>query len=189
MGFRLDAAIISGSGAGVPEGLLNTSALITVPKDNGQATKTITPSNIENMWASLPVPSRRCAIWIASETVESQLSTVQAQGLSASQAAIYMPQGTAGAEDWPRLKGRPLIVVEQALPVGTPGDLLLIDPTTYALATMDPRLDISADVDWTSDQVLLRLVWRVDGRPLYATPVTSYSDGTLRSPYIALAQR
>ena len=189
LSFRIDSAIISGTGAGQPLGLLNTPALITIPKDNGQATKTITQSNIENMWAALPVNSRRRAIWIAHENVEAQLSTVLPPGLSPSQAAIYMPQGTAGTEDWPRLKGRPLVVVEQANPVGTPGDLLLIDPTTYAVAAMDSRLDISAEVDWTSDQVLLRLIWRVDGRPLYTSAITSFSDVTLRSPYIALAQR
>ena len=65
--FRLDSTILAGTGAGVPLGILNAPALITIAKDAGQTTKTITPSNIENMWAALPIPSRRRAIWLAHE--------------------------------------------------------------------------------------------------------------------------
>ncbi len=188
MAFQLDQTIVGGSGAGLPQGLLQAGALLTIARDAGQATKTITPSNIENMWAALPIPSRRRAIWLAHENVEAQISAVQSPGLSASQVGMYLPQGVGGNE-FPLLKGRPVIVIEQAKPVGSPGDLILFDPTTYAVAAMDPRMEISAEVDWTSDQIALRLVWRIDGRPLYSSAITSYSDSTLRSPYVALAQR
>src|SRR5581483_4499616 len=41
LAFQLDLKIINGSGAGVPVGVLNSNALITVPKVTGQAAATI----------------------------------------------------------------------------------------------------------------------------------------------------
>lgn len=48
-GFKVDDAIINGTGAGMPVGILNSKALVTVPKEPGQAAGTITVQNIVNM--------------------------------------------------------------------------------------------------------------------------------------------
>ena len=106
MSFKLDAAIVKGTGAGVPLGVLNSAALITIAKDSGQASATITATNIENAWAALPVPCRRRATWLVNELVEGQLSSVNAPGPTPTQTALYMPQGVGGNEH-ALLKGRP----------------------------------------------------------------------------------
>ncbi len=187
MSFKLDTAIIRGSGEGVPLGFISSPALITVAKDSGQATQTISASNIENMWAALPVSCRRRAVWLCHEKVETQLSSLQAPGLSAAAAAIYMPTGVN--DDYPRLKGRPLIAIEQAEPVGTVGDLLLADLSQYAIVDSGFKMNLSLDVDFTSDQGVFRFVLRIDGKPLWSSSVTSYSDASPRSPFVALAAR
>ena len=191
MSFKIDAAILSGTGAGQPIGILGSGALITQPKDTGQASGSILATNIDGMWSNLTAPSRRRAIWLAHEKVEGALAEAVMTGgqLSAALANMYTPQNGPSGNPWPLVKGRPLITIEQAKAIGTPGDIVLFDPTAYAIAAMDPEMAISADVDFDRDQIVLRLTWRMDGAPLFASAVASYSDGALRSPFVALAQR
>ena len=77
IGFKLDAAILSGTGAGVPGGILNSASLIVVPKESGQAPATILQVNISNMWKRLPLASRRRAVWLVNEDVESTFPPCQ----------------------------------------------------------------------------------------------------------------
>jgi HK97 family phage major capsid protein len=51
LGFMLDAAILSGTGAGQPLGILNSAATITVAKQSGQSSGTIMANNIEQSMA------------------------------------------------------------------------------------------------------------------------------------------
>src|SRR5262249_29992606 len=72
--FKLDAAIFAGSGGGLPLGLLNAPAPITVDKATGQAAATIIADNIRAMWSRLPLASRRRAVWLVNEDAEEQVS-------------------------------------------------------------------------------------------------------------------
>jgi len=99
-----------------------------------------------------------------------------------------MPQGQGGNE-FPLLKGRPVIAIEQAPPIGTPGDIILGDFSQYGIVDAGMKANLSMDVDFDSDQGVFRFAWRVDGKPLWSSLVTSYSDGALRSPFVALAAR
>src|SRR5207249_11804076 len=99
---------LSGTGAGVPLGLLNAPATIAVAKDTGQAAATLTLTNISGMWSRLPAPSRRNAVWLIHEDAETQLdqlSLVVGTGGSAA-SNIWQPAGTNGSPVG-LLKGRP----------------------------------------------------------------------------------
>ena len=189
LGFKVDAAILNGTGAGVPLGITNAPALITVAKSIGQPAATIIPENIESMWARLPASSRRRAVWLMNEDAEGQLSAVGATGTTPTNTALYIPTGAAG-NPYPLLKGRPAIVVEQAKPLGTPGDIVLANLTAYAIVASALKMNMSMDVNFLTDQCTFRFVWRLDGRPLWKSPVTPYNgSGLTRSPFVALAQR
>jgi len=73
-------------------------------------------------------------------------------------------------------------------PVGTPGDVLLIDPAWYGFASKPMASALSAHVLFTSDQAVLRVTWRCDGRPLVSAPIAA-TDGASRSAFVALAAR
>jgi HK97 family phage major capsid protein len=189
LGFKLDAAILNGDGAGLPLGIMNSPALITVAKKTGQAGATIIQDNIEDMWQRLVLPARRRAVWLVNEDVEKQLSNPGSIGVSPTSAAIYIPTGAAGNE-FPLLKGRPVLACEQAKPLGTPGDIVLADLTSYATVASSLKMDLSLDVNFVSDQSVFRFVWRIDGKPLWASPITPYNtSGLTRSPFVALAAR
>ena len=50
--------------------------------------------------------------------------------------------------------------------LGTLGDVLLIDPAWYALASKPLAWAMSAHVMFTQDQTVFRISWRVDAKPL-----------------------
>ena len=182
--FQLDKAILLGTGVGVPLGIVGAPGTIQVAKDNGQATGTITASNITNMWSRLPAPSRKRAVWIVNEDCEAQLETLGIPGV----AGAYFPAGADGNE-FARIKGRPVIVAEQCPLVGTPGDIVLADLSQYLIVDGGLRAALSLDVEFLSFQGVFRFVLRVAGKPAWQTPITPYNGGATRSPFVTLAAR
>jgi HK97 family phage major capsid protein len=125
-------------------------------------------------------------VWLVNELVEAQISN--ASFVDPTSTATYMPQGVGGNE-YPLLKGRPMIPIEQAEPLGTPGDIILGDFSQYAIVDSGLKAALSMEVDFASDQGVFRFSWRVDAKPLWYSTVTSYSDGAARSPFVVTAQR
>ena len=86
------------------------------------------------------------------------------------------------------LLGRPLYVTENLNPVGTAGDLVLFDPTQYALGTRSMSIDMS-DQDQTSfyqNMTTYRLWWRGDGQPTVKNTVTLADGSTTSGCYVML---
>ena len=178
LGFKIDAAILSRTGAGIPLGITNAPALITVAKSTGQAAATVIPENVETMWARLAAPCRSRAVWLINEDAEGQLSAVGATGTTPTNTALYMPMGAAG-NPFPLLKGRPAIVVEQAKPLGTPGDIALADLTAYAIVESALKMNLSMDVKFLTDQGTFRLIVvsvRLPSKPRRSTAPASGSS-------------
>lgn len=178
MAFKLDRAIIAGTGAGVPLGVLNSPAAITVARAP-QAAGAVTEDNIVQMFARLPAPSRRRAVWLVHEDLEAGLGS----GISPT---IYRPAGADGSE-YARLYGRPVIPVEQATAPGGRGDLVLCDLSQYLLMLgAGPEGMVSLHARFLSDESVFRFVWRLDGMPKWATPITPYSGAITKSPFVVL---
>jgi HK97 family phage major capsid protein len=184
MAFQIDRAIVKGAGAGLPLGVVNSPAAIAVPKQNGQATGTIVAENVRDAWSRLAAPCRKNAIWFANEDFEGQAESFN----SASSAALYMPQGVNG-NPYPLLKGRPLLYSEACSPLGTPGDLIVFDPTEYVLIDGGFKSSLSLDVSFTTDQAYFKMTWRGAGMPTRVAPVTPANNTATRSPYVTIAQR
>jgi HK97 family phage major capsid protein len=183
-GFLIDQAIVSGTGAGVPLGILNSAALIKVAKQSGQAAGTILAENVRDMWARMPLASRRNAVWLVSEDAMSQLDSPDASGFT----GIFQPSGVASSAV-PLLKGRPVLEIEQASALGTVGDIILVDPTQYITVSNKLRADFSVDFQFNNDQSVFRFTWRIDGKPASSSPITPFNGTVTRSPFVALAAR
>jgi HK97 family phage major capsid protein len=181
-GFKLDLSVVSGSGVGQPLGILNSPALITVPKETGQAVGTIVSENVNKMWKRLPAPSRYGAVWIANEDADEHLERL------AGNPGTYIPAGVNGNK-FPLLKGRPVVTVEQCPVVGTAGDLILADLDHYVIVDGGMKSAMSLHVRFDTDQALLRFVMRVDGKPSFTTPITPYNGSLTRSPFVCLGAR
>jgi HK97 family phage major capsid protein len=190
LAFKLDLAVLNGSGAGVPLGVLNAPCLIEVAKATGQAPATIVADNVRQMWLRLPAPSRKRAIWLVNEDVDAQLDNLtDALGTAGVVPHLYKPAGDDG-NPFPLLKGRPVLTMEQSPQLGQVGDIVLADPIHYVLVDGGVTPVLSVDVDFLDDQSVWRFVLRVDGQPAFASPITPYNGSSnTRSPFVTLASR
>jgi HK97 family phage major capsid protein len=202
--FKMDDGIINGTGAGQLSGILNSNALITVAKSSNQAAATITYGNIKAMYARLWARSRPNAVWLVNQDVEPQLEGL-AQEIGTGGIPVYQPVGSglwnSGAEPpiinnvelnqvAGKLKGRPVVVVEQCQTLGTVGDIILFDPTQYLMATKGGiQTAVSMHVRFITDEQTFRWILRRDGQLWWKASVTPAHGGNSFSPAVALATR
>lgn len=188
--WKTDEAILFGTGAGQPLGLLKSGALVVVPKDNGQATGTLTPPNISNMIARLPAGSYRRAFWLINPDVLPLLDN-----LTLGNYPIYMPVGggTGGAQVTPygMLKGRPVVVSEHASAVSTQSDVSLLDLSYYRTITSRGGIQTATSMHlyFDADATAFRTTFRVDGAPKIENPIKPPKSQNMRSPFVTLAGR
>lgn len=199
MAFKVEDAIVNGTGAGMPLGFLNSGCTIVVPKEVGQAANTVLATNILRMWSRMPPSNRKNAVWIVNQEAEPQLfalmllvknvaGTENVGGLAFPQ-VTYTPPGTNGNEHG-LLMGRPVIPVEYAAPLGTAGDITLADLSQYlAIDKGDVQTASSIHVRFIYDETCFRFVYRFNGQPIWQQPVLPYRGNLSVSPFVTLATR
>jgi HK97 family phage major capsid protein len=191
MDYKVTEAILYGTGAGEPQGIYNSPAAITVARQTAGA---VTATDIVNMWAACYSASRKRAVWITNQDIESSFMTMflpilDGGGQVVNGAVIYMPPGGFSQAPYGTLMGRPVISTEAAPDLGQPGDLALVDLESY-LSAMKTGGGIKRDIsihlwfDW--DITCFRFVLRVGGTPWWKAPVPSRSGTRLRSPFVLL---
>ena len=76
--FTLENAIIAGTGAGQPQGVLSSPALIAIAKQGGQGSGTVTSANVSAMIAAFWAKSytSRSALWLYNQAPMPQLATL-----------------------------------------------------------------------------------------------------------------
>ncbi len=188
-GFKLDDALINGSGAGRPLGILNSPSLVTASKEAGQVASTIVYENIVNMWARLYAPSRTNAVWFINQDCEPQLHTMSL-AIGTGGVPVYLPAGGASASPYATLYGRPVIPVEQCQTLGTVGDIILADFSQYILVDKGGMQSSSSiHVRFAYDEMTFRFVYRCDGAPWWKGTLTPYAGTNTQSPFIVLESR
>jgi len=186
-GFMTDDAIFNGNGAGMPLGIMRSNALVSVPAEAGQPAGTVVFENLSNMWGRLPARSRRSAVWLINQEVEPQLDRL---AIVAGTAALEARFVTYGPDGVLRIKGRPVIAIEQAEALGTPGDIVLADLSQYLLIDKGPMESaVSIHVRFVWDEQTFRFIYRVNGQPIWNKPLTPYKGANPQSPFVALAAR
>jgi HK97 family phage major capsid protein len=191
--FMIEDAIFEGSGAGMPQGVMSANATVQVAADKGQAAKTITYGNVTNMWQHMWARSRKNAVWLINQDCESQLLSLSLPVGTGGQ-PVYLPVGSwgsnAAAAPNGSLLGRPVIPVEYASTLGTPGDITLMDLSQYVSADRNAMQQMSSiHVRFLTDEMTFRLTYRVDGAPIWHTPLTPFKGTNELSPFVTLAAR
>lgn len=188
LAFKLDDAILNGTGVGQPLGIFNSPALVTVTAEVGQGAATLQSENIIKMYSRLWPSSQMRADWFHNVDVLPQLMTTGIQvGVGGS--TLYMPPGGLSASPYSTLMGRPMVAIEQASTLGTAGDLLLFDMSQYLLIEKPMQSAMSIHVQFTTDQTVFRFVLRVDGQPAWHSALTPKNGTNTLSPFVALATR
>jgi HK97 family phage major capsid protein len=188
--YKIQNAIINGTGAGQPKGILASDALVEVAKESGQVADTVLAQNITNMWARMYAPSRSNAIWLINQDVEPQLDYLQMPGTNPT-APLFMPAGGLSASPFATLKGRPVVPVEACKTLGDVGDIILADLTQYmtAMKTGGIRQDVSMHLLFDYDTLAFRFILRMAGLPWWGSAITPANGSNTLSCFVSLAAR
>ncbi len=75
-------------------------------------------------------------------------------------------------------------------PLGTTGDITLADLSQYMLVDKNGvQAATSMHVAFLTDEMVFRITYRVDGKPMWSVPLTPFKGTNTKSPFIALASR
>lgn len=194
--FKLEDAILNGSGAGMPLGVLNSGALVTVPIESSQASATLLSMNILRMWARLPARSRKNAVWLINPDVEPMFGTLTLPVFNKDSSQIvggiapfvsYVPPTDSA---FAKLQGRPVIPTEYNNTLGGIGDIVLMDPTQYLMIDKGQMQTASSiHVRFIFDETAFRFVYRANGQPKWRTARTPYKGSNSQSPFVTLGAR
>jgi len=188
----MDDAILNGMGGRVPEGILNSPALVSVAVESGQTTTDpIMAENVMNMWGHLPSVSQRRAIWIVNPDLLPYLPRMNlTNGLSG--VPVFLPMNSLANQPYMTLYGRPIIICDCAQAKNTKGDIFLADLSEYAILTKSGsgiKFDTSMHVEFLYGQMAFRFRYRINGRGLWKTYKTPRRGTTYRTPFVTLDTR
>jgi HK97 family phage major capsid protein len=188
--WKANEAILFGNGGGVPLGALAGPSLVTVAKDSGQLTGTLSATNLANMIARLPPGSFPNAVWIINNDVLPALFT-----LTLGNYPIYLPGGaTVGgiqSNPYGMLLGRPIIVSQHAKSFSSQGDILLVDLSYYQSITKTEGVVTATSMHlyFDADTMAFRTTFRMDGQPKIVNPITPANGSKTLSPFVQLGAR
>ena len=190
IGFKLDDAVINGTGAGQPVGIANAAALVSVAKETGQAADTLVLDNFLKMWARLYPGGRANSTWLMNADTIPELYKISL-AVGTGGAGAFLPSN-AGATTKPNdtLFGRPILYTEQNPTLGDKGDVILADLSQWiAIEKGGIQSASSIHVAFTADETVFRFVFRVDGQSLWSAAVSPFKGSDSVSPFVTLDER
>lgn len=184
--FKCQNLAIRGTGAGEALGVLTSNVKISVAKETGQKAKTINTTNLSKMWSRF-TGRRANAAWFINRDVNPELDALS---ITAGTSALEPRFVTYDAQGVMRIKGAPVVEIEQCETLGTEGDIILADWSQYVCADMgDIQEAMSIHVDFVYGQQLFRFTYYFDGQPRWKAPITPFKGSNTISPVVVLATR
>lgn len=199
MKFKLDLAILQGTGVGQPSGILGSPALKSVAKESGQQADTLVALNIIKMYSAMPANNRPNGVWLINPDIEPQLHKLSIPGtdntgnfVTGWGGLIYMPPNGLSQSPYGTLYGRPVIPHQACETLGDQGDILFVDFSQY-LALLksgpNPRVDVSMHLWFDQDLTAYKFTLRVGGQPWWASTIAARDGSATYSPFVALDER
>lgn len=190
--FELNSALIRGSGAGRPQGILNSPALVSVTAETGQAASTILFENIVKMYSRTSDTAN--SIWMVNPNTLPQLATMSL-AVGTGGIPVWIPSNSASGRPYDTLFGLPVVYNKHCSALGTVGDIILVDWNQYyvglkAGAEGNGVYSSSAHLKFDYDQYAYKYVFRVDGQCAWKSAVTPpQATSDTISPIVVLATR
>jgi len=196
--FKVEDAIVNGTGVGQPLGILVSGCLVSVAAETGQLANTIVYENLVKMYARhysgapdiVQKPEDGSVVWLINRDVIPQLFTM---GLTVGVggAPVFIPANGAAGRPYNEILGLPILPVEYCASLGTVGDIILVDLDEYQMIDKGGiQSAMSIHVMFIYDESVFRFVYRVDGQPKWTSALTPYKGAAnTLSPFVALATR
>lgn len=184
--FKCQNIAIRGTGAGEGLGALNAPCLVSVAKETGQKSGTILTTNLSKMWARYNGMAKNAA-WFINRDCNPQLDEL---AISVGSGALEPRFVNYGPDGILRIKGAPVIEIEQCESVGTVGDIILADWSQVIAADQgDINEAMSIHVNFIYGQNTYRFTYYFDCQPRWKSAITPFKGSNTVSPLVALASR
>jgi len=183
--YKTNDAMINGTGAGMPLGILNAGALVSVAKETSQAAATVNSMNIAKMFARMPATSKRTSVWLINSDVLPQI-----MNMIVGDVPIWQVDWTGGSPAG-LLLGRPIIETESCKTLGTKGDIYFVDWKQYLTITKSSGVEFATSIHLYFDAgaTAFRATYRIDGQPWLKSSITPANGSNNRSPFVSLDTR
>lgn len=186
--FLIGDALLNGSGANMPLGILNSPALLAIAKEDGQLADTIIAENIDNMWARRLADSENY-VYLKNQDTGPQLNQLS-QALGTGGQLLYRPPGGLSEAPYATLNGKPVIDTEFNPTVGDQGDILQADMSKVVVITKGGvQQSVSSHVEFLTDQHCLKFTHRIDAAPWEDSPITPYKGSNTQSSFVVIEAR
>lgn len=184
--YKLNEAIVNGTGAGQPFGWFTSTAKVTVSKETSQTADTVNATNVAKMYARLINPGQ--GYWFVNQDVLPQLFT-----MTIGDKPIWIPP-TATIQNAPTggyLFGRPVITLENCATVGDLGDIQFVNPKGYyaAVKGSSPEFAESMHLYFDYNVSAFRWIFRAGGQPYLSAAVSPAKGSSTRSHVVVLEAR
>lgn len=172
--WTVDYLCFNANGAGKPLGVINADGTYVVTRDT---TTTVTQTDLSNMVGHLVPACFSRAVWCFSVSAFAKVANLAA--------FIINNDGLL------HLLGRPVYITEKLPAVGTKGDVLLFDPSMYALGTRWEEVVATTEepIAFKTNSTAFRLIWRGDGCPLVKNTITLADGATVAGCAVALSTK
>jgi HK97 family phage major capsid protein len=195
LAFAIDDAIIRGTGAGSPLGVLNAPCLVTQTKEVSQVADTIVYENVSKMRTRMTPRMYAGANWYVNSECMPQIEQLKilVKNVAGTENVGGMPvfvNANASNTPYGTLFGRPIVPVEQCSAIGDLGDILLFNPKYYYMSQKGGvQTASSIHVNFLTDEQVFRFIYRTDGRLPFKSAITPYKGAATLSPVVALEAR
>lgn len=188
-GFSTDEAMLRGTGAGQPKGIIGAASTREIAAEGGQAADTVVTANIEKMWTAMRPASLPFAEWLINMEVWTQLFKLQ-RTVGTGGLPVFMPPTGLEAAPFGMLLGRPIIVIEQCSALGDVGDIIFADFGQYLMIRKGGiQTATSIHVRFVNDETAFRFTMRLNGQPKARATTTPARGANKTSPFVTLANR
>lgn len=189
--WRAEEALVNGDGVGKPLGLVasQNKSLIVVAKDAGQATLTLSITNIGNMYSRLL--DDQGAFWLIHKSVVPALISLN----TTNGFPVFIPNnmGITG-KIASSLMGFPIKWSTHANTFSSQADVILVGPNGYYAQVksggdMGLKFDISLHLFFDYNLAAFRWIFRLGGQPFLSAAVSPAKGSSTLSHCIALGAR
>lgn len=197
--FKVNLAILQGTGVGQPLGILNSGSTVTVSKESSQVADTIVGMNLVKMYSRMPAANLANAVWVMNQDCLPQIIKLALPGTDNEGnvttnygGLVYTPPGGFSQAPYGTIFGRPVLFSQACETLGDLGDLFFVDLSSYMALLKsgpNPRVDISMHLWFDQDLIAYKFVLRMGGAPWWTTTMSARDGSATYSPYIILEAR
>ncbi len=190
MNRAITKGFLRGTGAGMPQGVIDADSTIEISAENAQAADTFVLENMLNMQAQLySTDENPTGVWYANRTLIPQMATMVLSGGTAS-TPMFMVRAQDNLQY--SLMGLPVKFSTLMSKKGDSGDIILLDPSQYFVGLPAGGSAVeqvsSIHVQFIYGQTAFRFTTWIAGQPGWRTKFTpEYGDEM--SPTIKLEAR